>query len=246
MDDLVYIHLCYQVAKKMYQGRRASRWPNEIAGYRIWGGTEANPEQQTVSNQRKWKDHLVLSFRPWRRESWKRLTWHKYLNKVTAAVTLFEYKYLSKVTAAVTLFKYFVRNILEPWQRLFWIIAKISRIHWLCILYVWKSGKAKTTHMKLHLILNWSGKNTKKQTLRPFPKHTAVIQLQHAFKTFNLTTLLQSENATIFSSQRQFGPMVQLYTDLGSHGFIRQRCPWGCLAGSDLFWSVLFYLDIIW
>jgi len=31
-----------------------------------------------------------------------------------------------------------------------------------------------------------------------------MIQLQQAFKIFNLTTLLQSENATIFSSQCQF------------------------------------------
>ena len=51
----------------------------------------------------------------------------KYLNKGNSCS--------NKVTAAVTLFKYFVRNIRAMTTTFCWLIAKISRVHWLCILY---------------------------------------------------------------------------------------------------------------
>lgn len=163
----------------------------------IWWGTTANQEQQTVSNQRrKWKrSKFVLSFRlcGW---PWQRL-------------------------CGCNSQEWFLQNTWTKSQLL------RQRLHgFIGYAFSMEIRKGKEyAHMKVHLLLNWSGRNTCEQIWRPFPKYkyTAVIQVQHALKIFNLTTLLHFETATVQWRNGERvkppnGPMTAWWTSLVAAG----------------------------
>ena len=107
--------------------------------------------------------------------------------------------------------------------------------------FAWKSRKVKKTPI-WNFISFWTGLD---RTLAS--KLKAISQVQSCDP---VTTCLQNiqpdHTVAIWKRNHLFFavpvPMVQLWTDLGSQGFIRQRCPWGCFAGSGLLGSVFILI----